>query len=217
MADIFREIDEEMRRDRATQVWRDYAPYIIGLAVAVLLVTAGIVGWREWRLSQARAQGIELAQAVKLAQTGKNEEALTALDRLAREGDGGYGLLARLRAAGIQAKAGDTVGAAATYETIAANADAPPLYRDLAVLLLALNRVDQGDPAELLPRVEPLTAEGNPWRYSARELTAMLERKRGNDARAREIYKSLSEASDTPAGLKARAGEMLLVLGKDAG
>ena len=37
MADIFDEIDEELKQDRAKQVWARYGKYVVSAATAVVL------------------------------------------------------------------------------------------------------------------------------------------------------------------------------------
>ena len=57
MADIFHEVDEEVRRDRLKKLWDRYSILII--AVAVLFV-AGIGAWRGyeyWQVKRAAAAG----------------------------------------------------------------------------------------------------------------------------------------------------------------
>ena len=43
MADIFHEVDEEVRRERLQKLWDRYSIYIIALAV---LIVAAIGAWR---------------------------------------------------------------------------------------------------------------------------------------------------------------------------
>ena len=43
MADIFHEVDEEVRRERLQKLWDRYSIYLIALAV---LIVAGIGAWR---------------------------------------------------------------------------------------------------------------------------------------------------------------------------
>ena len=40
MADVFDEVDEELRRDRAEKLWKKYGAYVMGAAVAIV-VAAG--------------------------------------------------------------------------------------------------------------------------------------------------------------------------------
>ena len=43
MADIFHEVDEEVRREQLKKLWDRYSIYLIALAV---LIVAGVSGWR---------------------------------------------------------------------------------------------------------------------------------------------------------------------------
>lgn len=216
MADIFREVDEELRREQAHKLWQRYGTYVLAAAVLVVLATAAAVGWREWRDADLRAQGARLVAATELAAKGSTEEAIRSLDALAGDASDGYALLARLNEAALRAKQGDTAGAAALYEAIA-EGNASATYRDLAVLLLALNSFNSADPQTMIGRLAPITAEDNPLRFSALELTALYERKAGNLARAREIYQQLAEAGGVPAAMRERAREMLRLTTDAAG
>ena len=47
MADIFQEIDEDLRRERAGKLWQKYGKYVIAAAALIVLAVAA---WRglEW-------------------------------------------------------------------------------------------------------------------------------------------------------------------------
>ena len=53
MADIFREVEEDIRRDRLQQLWDKYGIYLIGLVVGIIALTSLVVGWRAYTQSQA--------------------------------------------------------------------------------------------------------------------------------------------------------------------
>ena len=40
MSDIFREVDEDVRKDQSLAFWKKYGPYVIAAAVAIMTVTA---------------------------------------------------------------------------------------------------------------------------------------------------------------------------------
>ena len=46
MSEIFREIDEEMRQENLARLWKRFGPYVIGGAVAVIVITAAVTGGR---------------------------------------------------------------------------------------------------------------------------------------------------------------------------
>lgn len=210
---LLREVDEELKKERYAELWKSYGNYVIGAAVAVVLAVGGAQGWKVYQKDQREAEGERFAQAEALAVAGRPEEAGIAFAALAEDAGAGYATLARLRAAALRAKAGDADGAIAIYDGLAADTAVGDAYRDLALLLSVTHQLDSGDPTALLPLLEPLTAEDNPWHYSALELTALLAERAGDRARAREIFARLGDDPEAPAGLRARAREMLAYLG----
>ena len=171
MADIFRQVDDDLRRERYEKLWKRYGRYVIAAAVVVVLVVAGTQAWREYRESAREADSEQFNLAMSLAQAGRSAEAINAFAALAADAGSGYAVLARLREAALRAESGDRAGALAVYNGLATDGSADALYRDLAVVLYALNDLDGDDPTALLARLAPLTEGGNPWRFSARELT----------------------------------------------
>src|SRR5262245_54211601 len=165
MADIFNEIEEDLRQERMARLWKRFAPLVIGAAVLVVL---GVGGWRayDWySTKQAREAGGRFHEAIQLSAEGKQKEAEAALDALAKDAPAGYAILARFRAASELATT-DKPGAAARFEAIAQDISVPALLRDLARIRAALILVDTGSQADVASRVEPLTAAGNGWRHA---------------------------------------------------
>jgi hypothetical protein len=112
-------------------------------------------------------------------------------------------------AAALQLKAGDDKAALATYKALAQDGSVDTIYRDLATLLAALQELNSTvDPKAVIAEVETLTAEGNPWRPSALEITALADLKAGDRDKARDIYKGIADDLTAPQGLRARAAEM---------
>jgi len=207
VSDIFREIDEELRRDNFLKLWSRYGRHIIGAAVFVLVVAGGIVAWRDHQLSERRAQSARYASALSLARDGKEADAVKVFAEIAHEGNG-YAILAAFEEAALLAKSGDREAAAAAYDRIAAKGELDPNFRDLAVLLSVVQRMPEGDPQTTIDRLKPLTASGNAWRPSALELTALARLKSGDRSGALNLFKSLADDAATPQSLRARAAEM---------
>ncbi|MGQ0675286.1 MAG: DUF2659 family protein [Rhodospirillales bacterium] len=213
MSDIFQEIDEDLRRDRLTELWKRYGNYLAAAAALIVLGTAGIVGWREYRERQNKAQADVFIKAMEQAQTGETDAAKAAFARLAKDAGAGYAMLARLQQAALLSKAGDAAGAVMLYEEIAADGRVEQALRDLAVLLIAQNTIDSADPAQLTQRLSSLAQDKNPWRHTAMELQALLAKRAGDTAKAKEIYTKLADDLSAPQSLRARATEMLAILG----
>ncbi len=202
---FFREVNEELRQDRAKALWDRYGTFFIGLAVLVVLVTAAVVGWQYWTQKKANASGDVFSQALTLANDGKNDEALALLQQLEKDGYGTYPLLARMRAATAQAASGDIDAAVAGFDAVAADNDIPDAIRDMARLRAGLLLVDHGSYDDVAKRVEALTDDTNALRHSAREALGLAAWKAGKASDALALFDQIGEDAAAPASLRQRA------------
>jgi hypothetical protein len=213
VSDIFTEVDEEVRRDQAFKYWQRYGKFVIAGAVAIVVATGGYVAYRDWSRKQAMAEGARFIAAADLAAQGQAAPAATAFADIAKDGPAGYAALARLRAAALKAEAGDAAGAAEMYRAIAADSSIEHDLRDAATILAALQVAGSADPAELEKQLAPLTTPRNAWRHAAWEIMAVAAARSGDTSKARELYTKIADDAEAPAGMRARAAEMLAVLG----
>ncbi|MFH5924289.1 tetratricopeptide repeat protein [Roseomonas xinghualingensis] len=214
MPDIFDELQEDLRAERARQLGMRYGGILAAVALVALI---GIGGWQGWRWYEQRES--EAAAATFLTVHRETEQqgadlkaAAEKFDAIAAQAPAGYRTLARLRAAALKSELGDLPGALAEWDAVANDSAADPLYRDLASLNWVLHGLDTQDPTMLAARVTPLAAEGNPWRASARELQALVAIRQGNMAEARRILEGLSADMAAPQALRDRAGRILAQL-----
>jgi hypothetical protein len=213
MSDIFREVDEELRRDRLEQIWKRYGSWILGAAILLVVATAGVTFWRDYQHKQREAAGVEYANALALAHGGKTKEAIEALARLGAGASDGHGLLARFEIAALEAQSGDKPAAIAAYQAIADDGAVGRTYRELASVLAAFNGVSDGEPAPIIAKLQPIATGDGPWRPSALEITALAQLKAGDKAAALDTYKRLADDLTAPSVLRARAAEMVQALG----
>lgn len=211
MSDIFREIDEELRRDNLVKLWRQYSRYIIAAVVLVLAIAAGIVAWRNHQLAARQAVSVRYTAAMQLLRQGKDADAAKIFEAVARE-DSGYATLADFEAADLAVKSGDRKAAIAAYDRIAAATGVDPELRDVATLLSVMNSFGDIDAQTEIARLKPLTDAANPWRPTALELTAAAQLQAGNKTAALDIYKQLADDQNAPEGVRSRAAEMVAAL-----
>jgi hypothetical protein len=215
MADIFNEIEEDLRRERMARLWKRFGPAVVAAAVLIVLGVSGMRAWEWYSAKQAEETGGRFEAALALTRQDNNSaQAEAALDAIAKDAPGGYVLLARFRAASELAVT-DKSAAAARFEDIAGDISVPSLARDLARIRAALILVDTGSQADVASRVEPLAATGNSWRHSAREILALAAWKAGNVADTRRWAQELISDAETPQGARAR-GQLLLDLASGA-
>ena len=214
MDNFIEEVEEELKRDRQLALWRKYGKYAVGAVLVVVIAVAGHVGWRQYQKNMLVESGLKYGDAVSLSAAGKGEQALAALRALSKDGAAGYRDLARFQEAALLAGRGDEPGAAAIYDVIAKDGGVAPVFRNVALLLYALNVADRADPKNLAARLAPLTKDDSPWRFSAREVTALLHRRRGETDAAKTLYKKLADEAAAPPRMRARAAEFLAIMEK---
>jgi hypothetical protein len=211
--DIFDEVEEDLRADRAKRMFARYGGVMVGAMLLVVAGVAGMQGWRWWQARQA-AQAAAAYLAAGDAAAAQGADMKAAAERfitVAAESPAGYRTLARLRAAALLAESGDRTGALATWDAVANDSGADRLYRELATLMWGLHALDGAgaDPAAVEARLAPLAAAGNPWRASAEEIRALAALRRGDTEGARKILTTLASDGDAPQGVRGRATRLL--------
>ncbi len=212
MVDIFDEVDEDLRADKARDLVKRYGGMVAAVALVIVLAAAAWQGWRWWQARQDLAAAAQYIVAQSAADA-RAPDAQSLLEQVGRTAPSGYQVLARLRLAASRADAGDLAGAVAIWDRLAADSSVDPLLRDLATMEAMLRQSDTGDPATLQARLKPLAAPDNPWHAMALEQLALLDLRQGHADAARTTLRLLSQDTTAPNGVRNRAGGLLARLG----
>ena len=210
MADIFQEVDDDLKRDKATEWWKRYGRYVIALAVLLVLGTAGFQGWVAYDLQQRSERSDAYAAALAAGQSDPGK-ALADLSAIA-DGDDSYSVLASFEEARLLAEAEKADEAVVVWDRITAERGADDAFGAVASLLSAMHQIDDGDIDALKSRLEPLAVPGKAFRPTATELLALLALRENDKQTARDLFTSLSDDLTAPAGIRARATQMIEAL-----
>ena len=209
---FIREVNEELRSDQMKAIWTRFGGLIIGLAVLIVLGTVGKVGYDYWQETSSSQSGDQFLAALNLARENKSDEALSALAELQKEGYGSYPVLARLRAATLQAQKGETEAAVAAFSEIGKDTRIPPALRDAARLRAAYLLIDAGTYEQVSSEVEQLAVPQNAMRHSAREALGLAAYKVGDYAKAKSWFQQIADDAESPRGIASRAQMLLDVI-----
>ncbi len=212
MADIFQEIEDDLKHEQYQRLWRRYGKWLIAAAVLLVIATAALVGIREHRQSQRLEASAAFNDAL-IAALNDSTAADAALTTLAEEG-GSYGALARLERAGLAATNGDEADAARQYRLLADDNGVDSALRALARVLWGYHALAAGeDQAAIAADMQVLADDGGPWRHNAREILAAIAMSQNDPARAKEQFGLIADDPDAPQAVRARASEALAALG----
>lgn len=215
VSDIFDEVEEDLRADRARHLVQRYGGLLILAAVMVVLAVAGYQAWKYFAVREVSRVATLYIDAARLADApgGDHAAAATALAQVATEGSAGYRTLARLRLAALKADAGDSAAALSLWDQISTDGAADPILRSLANLQWATHQIDAGDPAAVAARLKPLAQPNSPYHALAQEAQGMLAMRQGHADEARQILRTLAQDVTAPDGVRARANGLLAQLG----
>jgi hypothetical protein len=202
---FFREVEEEIRRERLEKIWRQYGTYILIAGAFIIFGVLGYKYWENYRLTAAQTMGARYEGALHLMSEGKEGSAAKEFETLAQDGAGGYATLARLQLAGALMKEGKKSEALAAYEALANDPTADPMLKSYGALQAAALRVGEADFTEMENRLNPLMGDESPWRYSARELMGLAAFKAGKSNEARTLLTPLLVDQKTPQSINERA------------
>lgn len=209
---LFREVDEEVRREQLAKLWQRYGNYVVAVSVLVIVLVAGIKGWQYWQARQAEAAGAAYQQALTQLEAGKTDEARQAFAEVASGSHKGYAALARLQVAAALAERGETAEAVAAYDKVAADGSVDRELRDLARVRAGYLLAGSASPEELETRLRPLDRPNSQWTSAVREIRGIAAYRAGDFALADRLMNEILVDPQAPQGMRQRAQMMVQLL-----
>jgi len=205
---LFDEVKEDLERQRLENLWKQYGGWVVILALGIVLATASSTAYRSWKAEQSQKITAQLMDATRPGLEGA--QSIELLQKFtAAHPNAGQAVFAYLRAGALAAEANDKAKAVGFFDQAAGDTHADPAFRQLGDLLSVQAQLDSGDAAALSARLQPLTEEGQTWRYSALETQAYLALRQNDTAHARQIFTQLAQDARVPPTIAARATDIL--------
>ena len=203
MTDIFREVEEDVRREKLEKLWKAYGNYAVA---ALVLLFAGIAGWQVWERHDAQERAKVSDSFIAAQRITNPQTAASTFADIARTAPKGYAELARLSEAGAMFASGQTGPAIDLYKQIAKDDNGP--VGAVARLRAAWATADTASRKDLADLVKPLDQPGSPWRQSAQEVLAYADYRAMDSKGALAKYAILTADPESPDSLKRRAQAM---------
>lgn len=209
MSDLFREIDQELRQDRAMAFLSRYGIWLAGGAIALVLVITGSLVMRDMKQDANARLTAELIQITGTGLYGDDTRPDPArLQEYGQNHKGELAVLARIRAAGALAEKGADTDAIKVYQELLQKPALDPVLKNYIRYLMILRQTDHEKPDSLIASLQPLT-EDRIWGPAARELSAILEFRAGRVDSSVKKLETLQNDTTIPPGIRLRAGELM--------
>lgn len=212
MSDIFREVEEDVRREKAEKLWKAYGSYLLALAVLAIL---SVGAWQLWQRHEKQQADAAADQFIAAQRISNPRDAANAFADIATGPAKGYALVAKLSEANAMFASGQQKNAVDLYKQIAASDSGA--IGNVARLRAAWGQADSGTRTDLASWLAPLNQPGNAWRETALEILAYADY-RSMDLKAAQVkYASLAADPEAPDGVRARAKAMSAFLKNGGG
>lgn len=201
----YQEVDEEIRRERMQALWKAYGKYIIGIAIAIVVVVAGNETYNSYRKSVEEANSSTFTAALDASQE-IDADPVQVWQGAQADMQEGYAALSQLRLAAATLNAGDAEGAIAIYEGLATDASADQALQDIATLNAAMIVYShRGDIEVARSMFSTIAISGRAWYHSALEQLAIIDMQTGDMDSALLRFATLADDVQTPPTIRQRA------------
>jgi hypothetical protein len=204
VADIFQEVDEQLRSQQYETLLRRGWPFAAAAAGAALIVALGFWGWTKHEADEQAKASIAYQAGLDAAGRGDIAAADQKFTEVATSGPPAYRALALMQDAQIRLDQKKTDEAVRLFDQ-AAKAAPDPIIGDIARLKAAWVLTDTRPLPEVEARLTPLTGAKSPYRALAREALAMARLQAGKLDEAKGDFAVLSLSQDVSQAAQSRA------------
>lgn len=200
MNELYRELQDDMRRERLDQWWSKFGKTMVGMSIAVVAGTIVSVAWQHYKGSVAAEKTGQFLSGLNRLQVEDYKGAITVFEVLSHDTSSPYYGIAMFRKALAQQADGATDASQGTLKTLAS---APRdtynrVYADMAGIMLAAS-------SDM-----PITPEPKgPFFYTQSELKAWQLIEQGKKEEAVAILTALRDDAQTPASMTDRIVQVL--------
>jgi hypothetical protein len=203
VADVFEEVEEQLRSDRYRTFFQKSWPFFAGALVLALAVTLAVWGWDAQRTAAAGRASETYNRALEALDRDK-AAAEKDFAQVAKSGPPAYKALALMQQAALRVADRKVPEAVALLDR-AAKVAPTPMIGDSAQLKAALLLLDTASLADIEKRLKPLAEEKRPYRPLAREALALAKLRAGKIDEAKADLSALDLSLDTPEDVRIRA------------
>ena len=208
---FLQEVSEELRRDKLYRNIRKYG----WLAVLLVILIVGGATYREYQKSKAAKAAQFFGTSIINALNEKSvNDRISKLQKINAPGENAKVVIAML----LSAELNGSENLTAEKSDLSSFTDGSSIdahYRELLDFKILLGSAKTISLEERLAAFEALSEPGNSFRLLAEEQIALIELEQGNIDRAVEKISQILLDAELTAGLRNRATQMLIALGKD--
>jgi hypothetical protein len=215
VADLFNEVEEQLRSDRYRTLAVRALPWVLAIVAAALVAGLGYWGWQSYQNKAIAKASDAYSAGLDALQQGRTPDAERQFGAAASSSAKAYKALALMQLGGMRLSENKPADAVKLFDQAAAAAP-DEIIGDAARLKSAFAVLDTAPYRDVEARLTPLMQQDRPYRVQAREALAFAKLMAGDTAGARGDFVIISQTLDAPQGAAARAKAAIALIDSGA-
>ena len=212
MANIFKEVDEDIRKEKYKKLWSSYGKYLIGLIISIIL----IFSINQYLVSKNIADNKRLLDvyftATEDIEKNQFELAYENLIKIYNDKNTTLAVFSAFKLSETYLENNNKIDAIAVLENIFSNNSLETIYREIALYKYIMINFDVLDISEIESKISTINIMERQLNPYFNELLGIKYITIDNKARASSIFNELSSSENTPFDLKIRLEKLIQIV-----
>ena len=209
MSDILRQIDEDLRKERLSNLWKKYGIYSTLFVIIIILIVIGyqvIVS-----MNQANNEKL-LEKYINATNSETINQQLSLFEELTHSNNNFLSSLAKLRTLNLQIENGSSEIALVELEKLIKNKNNDQIISDLATYLYLLSKIDEISENQFMSYLNEDKIRNSKFNLLFTELILIKKALDGKVDESKKGFQKLINLSETPIDIKTRAKKFIEIL-----
>ena len=211
MANIFNEVDEDIRKERYKKLWSRYGKYLIGLIILIVL----IFSINQYLVSKNISDNKKLLDiyfaAAEDIEKSQFQLANESLNKIYNSKNTTLAAFSAFKLSESYFMNNDNINATTVLENIFNNNSLETIYRELALYKYIMINFDVLDINDIESKVSIINDKESQLKPYFEELLGIKYITKGNKTKASFIFDELSSSENTPFDLKVRLEKLIQI------
>jgi len=211
MANIFNEVDEDIRKERYQNLWSKYGKYVIGFLILIVIIFSLSQYLQSKNISDNKKILDIYFTAVEAIEKKQLDSANQGLETVYNDKNKVLSALSGIKLSQTYLKNNQRDKALSVLENTYNNKSLDPIYRELALYKYIVINFENIEVDNIENMVKTVEVSGKLFSWYFQEIIGIKYLTLGNTKKANSIFTSLSLDKDTPFDLKIRLDKLIQI------
>ena len=209
MSDILRQVDEDLRKERLSNLWKKYGIYFIAFITIIVVTTIGF----QFKVYSDKSENEKLVEMYISSTNIKNmNEQILSLENMINSQNNFLSGLAQLKIINLQIESGLIDEAVIGLENIIDNVKFESIIIELATYFLLMIKINEFSEDKFINYLSYEKIQESKFSYLFQELIYIKKLLENKDEEARKGFDELIKSPNVPFDIKIRAEKFIEIV-----